>query len=193
MTIQNDCQTIWRTRRQSWLSSVPRPSIIVANVHEFLCVGSSALGQVRGSVPRRLHQNVNIASIQKIFTTAQSPIRNLHEDEFCGLTEEVDWTQSSQRPCSLIDQEIPQQLPAEVHHQLSSAMVRRRSRPALAAWPPRNNSLCPTAQRAARLNSSQHHMSSNVSHLQLAKGGLEISVDTSTSVSASIERAMRCL
>ena len=47
------------------------------------CVWATcALGQVRGSVPRRLHQNVNIASIQKIFTTAQSPIRNLHEDEF---------------------------------------------------------------------------------------------------------------
>ena len=115
MTIQNDCQTIWRTRRQSWLSSVPRPSIIVANVHEFLCVGSSALEQVPGSVPRRVHQNVNIASIQKIFTTAQSPSRNLRENELCGLTEEVDWTQSSRRSCSLIDQEIPQQLPAEVH------------------------------------------------------------------------------
>ena len=81
-TIQNDCQTIWRTRRQSCLSSVPRPSIIVVNVHEFLRVGSSALEQARGSVPRRVHQNVNIASIQKIFTTVQSPIRNLHEDNF---------------------------------------------------------------------------------------------------------------
>ena len=49
-------------------------------------------------------------------------------------------------------------------------------------------------QRAARLNSSQHRTSSSVSHLQLAKErGLEISVDVSTLVSASIGRTMRCL
>ena len=115
-TIQNDCQYIWLARGQSRLSSVPRPSIIVANVHEFLCVGSSALGHVRGSVPRRVHQIVNnMASIQKIFTTPQSPNRNLHEDELCGLTEQVDWTESCWRSCPLIDQEIPQELPAKVH------------------------------------------------------------------------------
>ena len=70
------------------------------------CVGSSALEQVRGSVPERVHQNVTMASIQKIFTTAQSPILNLHEDEFCVLTEEVDSTQSSRRSCSFIDRKF---------------------------------------------------------------------------------------
>ena len=70
------------------------------------CIWASVHLSKDGDQIQRVLRDMDVESIQKLFTTVQKQVRSLQNKELLGLQDQLDWTESSWMSCSLLDQGI---------------------------------------------------------------------------------------
>ena len=75
-----------------------------------------------GDQSQRVLRNMDIKSIQKVFTTPLNKFQSLHKEELFGLHGQVDWDDSPWKSCTLLDQSIYRHLQEKFLHGFCSCL-----------------------------------------------------------------------